>query len=651
VNPARNDPCPCGSGKKYKKCCGQIRTGTRVRADHPPADAVTAADMSQLAAMIDAGSPAELETKSREVLDRHPTSGVVWQILGISLTRQGKDALETLEMASQLLPNDAGAQSNLGNALGKLGRLDEAVASYRRALALSPDFAEAHANLGQALLDLGQIGNAADSCRRAVALKPHYAEAHDTLGNALLRLGRPDDAAASLRRALAINPEFIETHLNLGNALLQLVRVDDAVASYRRALEIKPNLAAAHVNLSIALRLQGRTAEAQASCRRALEIDPRSAAAFAVLAESSADGGQFAEAEDLFKCAISIEPESPEAWAGIVRLRKMTLSDAAWLAEAQRIASQPMPAQKEIQLRYAIGKYFDDVKDFEQAFINFRRANELTSLNRPRHDRLQLTQVVDSITQSYDQIWLNRTRINALESARPVFIVGMLRSGTTLAEQILASHPAVYGAGELTFWSTASATYQSSPLDVEANGCLLRKLADDYLRLLDDISGDALRVVDKMPTNFAFLGLIHAALPNARIIHMRRNPMDTCLSIYGQHFEAAVSYANDLEDLAHYYTEYLRVMEHWRLTLPRGVIMDVPYEELVGNQEAWSRKMLEFIGLPWDPRCLDFHATNRTVITASKWQVRQKIHRSSIERWRHYEKFLGPLLDSLGRST
>jgi tetratricopeptide (TPR) repeat protein len=634
--------------------------------------------MSELVSLINAVRYVDLESKARELLSLHPNAAGVWQVLGLALTSQGKDALQALKMAAQLLPNDAGVHNNLGNALGRLGQLDEAVGSYRRALLLSPDFAEAHNNLGHTLLDLGQPDNAAASCRRAIDLKPHYAEAHDNLGSALLGLGRLDDAAASYRRALEIepgfaethnnfglallelgqahdalasyrraleiNPEFAEAHHNLGNALRALGQLDDAVASYRRALEVKPNFAEAHCDLGIALRLQGRTAEAQASCRRALEINPQSAATLAVLADSSADRGQFAEAEDLFKRAISIEPESPEAWAGIARLRKMTQSDAAWLAQAQRIVGRPLPARREVPLRYAIGKYFDDVKDFDQAFINFQRANELTKLRRAKHDRLQLTQVVDVITGSYNPPWLKATRINAHESARPVFIVGMLRSGTTLAEQILAAHPDVFAAGEVTYWSTASAAYQSSALNTPASGTLLRKLTDDYLRLLGDLSHDALRVIDKMPTNFAFLGLIHAALPNARIIHMRRNPIDTCLSIYFQDFETAVSYANDLEDLAHYYTEYLRVMKHWRVVLPKATILDVPYEGLVSDQEVWSRRMLEFIGLPWDPRCLDFHETHRTVITASKWQVRQKITGASVLRWRNYEKFLGPLL-------
>ncbi|MGC1521876.1 MAG: tetratricopeptide repeat protein [Steroidobacteraceae bacterium] len=634
--------------------------------------------MNELVALINAGRYVELENKTRQLLELNPDSGVVWQLLGVSLAGQGKEALYALTMAAKLLPTDAGAHNNLGNALGRLGRLDDAVAQYRRALLLNPQLAEAHNNLGHALLDLGQARDAAASCRQAVHLKPRYAEAHDNLGSALLELGRPQDASASYARAIAIEPGFAESHNNLGNALMELGRLDEAVASYRRALAINasfaeahnnlgnglrglgrlseaqasyrralainPNFAEAHCNLGIAQRLQGRTEEAQASCRRALELNPQSAAAVTVLAEANADRGEFTDAEDFFKRAIAIEPTCPEAWAGLARLRKMTLGDAAWLSQAQRIAAQGLPPRREICLRYALGKYFDDIQDFEQAFTHFRRANELTKLNRLQHDRRQLTRAVDITIDAYDRHWLNQPRTAASDSPRPVFIVGMLRSGTSLAEQILASHPAVFGAGELTYWSAAAATYRPSADGAETSASALNTLAGDYLRLLHELSADAPRVVDKMPTNFPFLGLIHAALPNARIIHMRRNPLDTCLSIYVQHFETIVSYANDLGDLAHYYAEYLRIMNHWRSTLPERAILEVPYEGLVADQEGWSRRMLEFIDLPWDPRCLDFHRTRRTVLTASKWQVRQKISKASIERWRHYEKFLGPLL-------
>jgi hypothetical protein len=321
----------------------------------------------------------------------------------------------------------------------------------------------------------------------------------------------------------------------------------------------------------------------------------------------------------------------------------MTRNDAVWAAEAQRIAGQRLPPRREAYLRFAIGKYFDDVQDFKNAFINVQRAHELATLYGPAYDRQQLTRAVDETIRFHDAEWAARIPIDPDASARPVFIVGMPRSGTTLAEQILASHPAVFGAGELAYWSTVSAGPQAAAHGGEA----ARGIADpaaDYLRLLKELSPDALRVIDKMPANFLRLGLIHEALPNARIIHMRRNPIDTCLSIYFQHFKSGHSYANDLDDLAHYYGEYLRLMRHWKTTLPEGAILEVPYESLVDDQETWSRTMLQFIGVPWDPRCIDFHRTRRSVMTASKWQVRQKMTRASIERWRNYEEFIAPLL-------
>jgi Sulfotransferase family len=214
----------------------------------------------------------------------------------------------------------------------------------------------------------------------------------------------------------------------------------------------------------------------------------------------------------------------------------------------------------------------------------------------------------------------------------------MPRSGTSLAEQILASHPEVYGAGELNFWSIRS---PAAPAAI--NHELVAHSAAEYLRVLQQRSAEAKRVLDKMPTNFLYLALIHAALPEARIICMRRDPIDTCLSIYFQNLGSPHHYANDLEDLAHYYRQYLRLMRHWRSVLPATVLLEVPYEQLVAEPEPWSRAMVQFIGLPWNERCLDFHRTPRTVITASKWQVRQPISRASVARWRNYQSFIAPL--------
>jgi tetratricopeptide (TPR) repeat protein len=564
--------------------------------------------VARVASLANSGRYADMQAVATELVRAHPNSGFAWKALGVSLQMQQKDALRELERAAALLPSDADCHSNLGAALRRLGRLKDAVACFRRALEIKPGASELWNNLGNAQKDLGQF----------------------------------DDAIACYRRALDLRPSFAQPFNNLGNALLSAGKLDDAVTSYRRAIALQPGYIDAHVNLGIVLRLKNCTLHAEESCQRALELDSKSAAALRLMAELRSDHGEFSAAEQLYGQAIAIEPESAESWAGIAGLRRMTLEDSAWLEAAQRIVARS-PAASELYLRYALGKYFDDVGAYEQAFENYRRANELTAQRRPPHDRRLLALGIDGVMARHDKEWLAGVSAVATSSVRPVFVVGLPRSGTTLAEQILASHVAVFGAGELPYWNAAAEMCAEAHDGGEVELSSLRSAAEAYLALLATLSADAPRVVNKMPANFLHLGVIHAALPAAKFIHLCRNPIDTCLSIYFQNFGAVHPYANDLEDLADYYRQYRRLMEHWRQTLPSNAILDVPYEGLVEDTEGWSRRMLEFIGLPWDRACLEFHKSGRTVNTFSKWQARQKISRSSIERWRHYEKFVGPL--------
>ena len=742
MRPGRNDPCPCGSGKKFKHCCGR----PLAPAVAPAAAPITADphEIGVLVGMVNAGHLEAAQARTSALLRVQPEAGMLWKILSVALLRQGKDALPALERAAELLPQDAEAHANLGSehkARGEwaaalsslrrslaieprnpaalidvadaeraLGRAREAVPLYQRALQLDPRSPEGHNNLGNAFLELedpaaaarcyrqalelrpndaqvlcnlanalrqlGQLEEAMECNRRAIALAPGLAMAHNNLGLLLAGRGQRAEAIVSYREALRLNPRYLEalnnlgnvlreqgelrqaldlfrravqldesradSHSNLGYALLDLRRVADAAASFRSAIALQPNNVPAHLGLAAALRVQGLAAEAEASCQAALAAEPRSSAALSLLGELRADRGRFPEAQELFERAIALDANFVSAYGSLAAHRRMRREDRAWLEGAQRLLGTPLPLAEAIHLRYALGKYFDDVGEWDQAFGSYQAANELTKRYGADYDRERLTGLVERIIHVCDAAFVSDPRRAACDSERPVFIIGMPRSGTSLAEQILASHPQVFGAGEVRFWDEAFGMLERHTRSGDA-AAALAGLARDYLARLGAQAGAAVRVTDKMPANFLYAGLIHAALPRARIIHMQRHPLDTCLSIYFQNFFNVSPYANDLDNIAHYYGEYLRVMTHWRRTLPPSALLEVPYEGLVADAESWTRRMLDFIELPWDPKCLDFHHTDRVVITASRWQVRQQIHAGSVGRWRSYERYLAPL--------
>jgi tetratricopeptide (TPR) repeat protein len=591
-------------------------------------------------ALLALGRPQEAEASYRQALAHKP--GLLQAHINLAqlLRHQSRlqEAADCYARLLQLNPRIVEARVGLAHALVDMGRLSEALTSFQKALEFNPRLADAHNGLGNALVDLGRAEEAEASYRRALALQPESAEVHSNLAKALLEMDRVEESVACARRAVQLSPQLAEAHENLANALLN-VNLEEAVAHYRTALRARPDDAELNNNLGVVLRLLGRTAEAEASCRRALELLPGYAPAVAALAEASADRGEFAEAERLFKQALALQPDASDAWVGLSRLRKLTRDDASWLEQAERLSNQSKRPREVVALRFAIGKYFDDIGEYDRAFTSYQGANELAKRHSRAYDRAQVRRQMDDLIARYDRP--PEPVADAAATNRAVLIVGMPRSGTSLAEQILASHPDVFGAGELSFWHSASASLRAVG---EFEPGAIRRFGVDYERLLVQLSADAQRVVDKMPTNFLELGLICSALPGTRIIHMQRDPIDTCLSIYFQDFRGTIAYANDLDDLAHFHKEYARLMDHWRRVLPAGVLLDVSYDALVEDQEHWTREMLNFIGLPWDARCLEFHQTQRSVVTASRWQVRQKISNSSVARWRHYESHIGSLL-------
>ena len=578
------------------------------------------------------------------VLAIEPDVPEVHNNLGIALLESGRldDAVVSYRRALLIKPDFAAAYNNLGTAQRRMGLLPDALESYSHAVSFIPEFADAHNNIGNVLRDLGKSSEAILSYQTAIALRAEFIEAHSNLGNLLRDLGRLDEALVSHKKACECNPKIAEAYYNCGNVLLDLLRLDEAQSAYFQALKLKANYPRALVALARVMRLQARSVESEAACQRALAIEPNFADALSFLGELKTDTGDFEDALELFRKAVNYQPNLVAAWCGIARCRQIGYEDVQWREAANRLLRQRLPIQEEIALQYAIGKVLNDCSEFEQAFKHYRRANELSRRCGAPYDHGAFASEVTGIMNRFTPQEIARLRAFGAASECPVFIVGMPRSGTTLAEQILASHPHIFGAGELAFWGEAATCLASRPIQ-SVTSDEVAKLAQRYLTQLESLSGTSRRVVDKMPLNYLNLGLIHAALPRARIIVMNRTPRDVCLSIYFQNFSISHGYATDLNDIAHFYRQFRRIMNYWKVVLPEGVLMEVQYEGLVHNLGWWSQKIVEFIGLEWDTRCLEFHKTRRTVITPSRWQVRQQVGSSGVDRWRRYEQFIGPL--------
>ncbi len=509
---------------------------------------------------------------------------------------------------------------------------------------IRPDRAKAHQLFirGNKMLGQGAYADAAALFEEGIRLDPKHAEAINNLGSALSYQGRYQLAENCFREAMAIKPNFSEAHANLGVLLRQRSYLVDSEALLRRALKLKPNDPDARVNLGLTLMFLGRMRDARACFTKVLKRAPRHVLALFGMGRIATLEGRFEEAETTLKRVIEINPRMTNAWAALPLVRRMTNADGEWLKRAEEIATSEIHPMEEANLRFAIGKYCDDISDFPQAFRNFKRGNELLKTAAEDYDRKGRSHFIDQLMRDYSRESIFKIGAAGSPSAKPVFVLGMPRSGTSLAEQIIASHPAAHGAGELDYWAAMYAKRSGAAPGI-LDEATRSKVADEYLRLLDRFSTSATRVVDKTPVNSDFLGLIYSVFPNARVIYMQRDPIDTCLSCYFQQFLIGMNFTFDLSDLVHYYREHQRIMAHWRAVLPPGFILDVPYEELVADQEAWSRKMLDFIGLEWDPQCLQFHSNTRQVNTASAWQVRQKVYKSSVARWHNYEDFIGPL--------
>lgn len=517
-------------------------------------------------------------------------------------------------------PGHLGALLCLSSIMGQRGHGAAALPLGRRAVILAPGTAEIWNGLGNLLIFSTDPHPAADCFRKALLIAPDRADGHNNLGNILQKCDRLPDAAACFISALALAPDFSFAYNNLASSWQQVGQTEAADLLYRRVLRLSPQDPIAHINHGLFLTRIGRTDEAFPLLERAVDLAPGQGYFQRLLAETG-----------------RITPESRHC------ARMETL-----------LAEPDPPPGRAIDLHFALGRIAHDAGRHEAAFGHFSKANALRR-RTIRYDEAATLASLAQIESAFSAELLARLAGIGVASPLPVFVIGMPRSGTSLVEQILASHPEIFGAEEIADFrrlvdalEPVAGTHPFPARIDQIPAISLRELAYSYLAALSARAPLARRIIDKMPLNFLFLGLIHLVLPQAKIIHVTRDPLATCLSCYARYFVGSQPYSYDLGELGRYFRAHARVMAHWRRVLPPGVMITIPYAELTRDMEGTARRMLEHCGLAWDPACLRFDQTERIIATASNAQVRQRLYDGADRQWEPYRPMVGTLLEALG---
>jgi tetratricopeptide (TPR) repeat protein len=478
--------------------------------------------------------------------------------------------------------------------------------------------------------------------RLAIVLKDDLAAAHCDLAAVLVRLGEDREALAVCRRAVQLAPRLATGQRLLGGLLETDGDLEGAAECFRRAAAEAPETAAGRLDLIRALLVEGNFRQAEEDLRRAISLDQGSDELHAVLGEVLAKEGRFDKAIEACDRALSLNPLRVPAHLTAALARKCTEADRPRLARMRSILRDTSLGDADrMFLHFAIGKLLDDLGEYRKAIRHFDLANKIRGQST-LFDRSALAQGVNRLIGRFTSSFFAANRAFGLQDETPLLIVGMPRSGTTLIEQIVSRHPQIAAGGELFFWvNRADARGQAEANNLTPKSG--RDLAAEYLAMLRRIGPFSARVTDKQTFNFLQLGLICLVLPSARIIHCRRHPIDTCLSIYFTHFNAQIPFISDKADLAFAYQQYRRIMDHWSKVLPSDRFMEIDYEKLVAEREAVTRRLIAFCGLDWHDACLQPECNERPVNTASLWQVRQPVFSTSIERWRRYEPWIGEL--------
>lgn len=524
----------------------------------------------------------------------------------------------------------------------RAGRPADAIAPLRNAALLEPLNAAIQHDLGLACLEVGYVPDAIAALQRAVTCNPRYGDAYFRLGIALEKQGNITGAIVAYDHATKLLPSLSEAWFRAGALVYMLGHRQESIGCFRRAAATGGRTSVGRLGKARALLIENRNQEAEQILRETLVADPRNGMAYDLLGNLLSDFGRFDEARACFERAIGIAPMLAGSYYDLVRCRPVTSADTGLLQRMEAALHTPgLETWQRMRVHLAIGKAAEDLSDYALAMQHFDAAFDVRR-SSVRFNSSAFSIEIDRLIAHCTSEWIARASELGNSDATPILIIGMPRSGTTLVEQIVSMHPDVGAGGELQFWIQRGTAWHhpgAGGNDTE----FLAKAGSDYLTLLRTIAPNAARVTDKMPFNFLWAGLIHAAFPRATIIHCRRTAIDTALSIHQTHFHPGLAFPTGGAELVAYFHDYERLINHWRSVLPEDRFIEVDYEDLTRVPEPVIRRIIAGCGLTWDDACLRPELNARAVNTPSKWQARQPIYRTSVARWRRYEPWLGQI--------
>jgi tetratricopeptide (TPR) repeat protein len=553
-----------------------------------------------------------------------------------------KNAIANYKKAIQIYPDYTEAYLNLGNVLMDEGIIDEAIDNYKEAIRINPDYADAYNNMGNALQLEGDLESAIDYYNQAVTINPKFAEAYNNLGSALRGKLDLDDSIDNFKQAIKLKPYYVDAYANMGDAFHAIGRYEEAIESCQQAIKIDPNYSEAYYNMGNALMDIGELEKSIDSYKQTIRLRPKYAEAYNNLGIALQDSGYPGVAIDSYKHAIKIKPDYTLAFRNLTNIYRFKKNDN-YFKQMQSLCQEPsISDEQRCELNFALSKASEDLNEVSQSFNYLKMANELRK-KILSYDIEQDIELFSQLKKAYPSIAVNS--LVDQSDLKPIFILGMPRSGTTLVEQIVSSHSEVTGAGELDYIDSFGESIARGKIKPSID--VISNFQKNYIKALKIKSNGNSIITDKMPQNFLYIGLIFSAFPDAKVIHVNRDPAATCWSNYKHYFTSeGLGYAYDVDDTVRYYQLYKDLMQFWRSHY-RGRIYELNYDNLTINQEEETRSLLQYLELKWESECLSPQKNKRSVRTASQQQVRQKVYQGSSKQWHKFEPFLNGKLDKL----